>query len=271
MAKKQRKKLTLANLSSNLGRVSWVGALLLVGALVVNAVNRKETAIISGIDISVEALAGTADNYLIDTSDVRAILQESFTKPLDQLRLAEIDMARVERVLERNPFVSEAEAFVDKNNGLRVKIEQRRPLLRVKDNNGLDYYLDVDGNRMPPSKHYAARVVVVTGNVAPWQKDFLLRENHNLHDIYQLAELLVTDEFLQALVEQIYLTNKGELVLSPKVGDQIIYLGRYDDEKTPERLERLKVFYRQGLPYEGWRKYKSFDLRYADQVVCTKR
>ncbi|MEL6274057.1 MAG: cell division protein FtsQ, partial [Bacteroidota bacterium] len=71
-------------------------------------------------------------------------------------------------------------------------------------------------------------------------------------------------------IEQVYVNNKGELVLAPKMGDQVIYLGTYDEVKTPERLARLKVFYAKGLPYEGWRKYKSFDLRYADQVVCQR-
>ena len=46
---------------------------------------------------------------------------------------------------------------------------------------------------------------------------------------------------------------------------------RYNKEQSQARLRRLKTFYREGLPYEGWRKYSSFDLRYADQVVARKR
>jgi len=72
-------------------------------------------------------------------------------------------------------------------------------------------------------------------------------------------------------VEQIYVKTNGEFVLAPKVGDQVIHLGRYKKETTQERLRRLKIFYREGLPYEGWRKYKSFDLRFSDQVIARKR
>jgi cell division protein FtsQ len=87
----------------------------------------------------------------------------------------------------------------------------------------------------------------------------------------ELTQYLREDDFLSALVEQIYVNTKGELVLAPKVGDQVIYLGRYHETKTLERLRRLKIFYREGLPYEGWRKYKSFDLRFSDQVIARKR
>ena len=61
------------------------------------------------------------------------------------------------------------------------------------------------------------------------------------------------------------------MILAPKVGYQIILLGRYDPERIERKLKRLKTFYREGLPYKGWREYRSFDLRYEDQVVAKKR
>lgn len=124
---------------------------------------------------------------------------------------------------------------------------------------------------MPLSESYTARVPVVTGNVILWSEDFMEKDNNQLRQLVALAHELKQDDFLNALVEQIYLNTKGELVLAPKVGDQVIYLGRYHKTKTLERLRRLKTFYREGLPYEGWRKYKSFDLRFSDQVIARKR
>lgn len=95
--------------------------------------------------------------------------------------------------------------------------------------------------------------------------------DNQLRQLVELAHHLRNDEFLDALVEQIYIKTNGEFVLAPKVGDQVIHLGRYKKEITQERLRRLKIFYREGLPYEGWRKYKSFDLRFSDQVIARKR
>ncbi|MEO0875832.1 MAG: hypothetical protein AAFY48_14655, partial [Bacteroidota bacterium] len=65
------------------------------------------------------------------------------------------------------------------------------------------------------------------------------------------------------------LNKRGEMILSPKVGKQTILLGRFHN--TADKLERLKTFYREGLPYKGWKAYRSFDLRYSGQVVCKKR
>ena len=80
---------------------------------------------------------------------------------------------------------------------------------------------------------------------------------------------MLADPFYSALVEQIYLSNVGEYILIPKVGQQKIILGPY--EEIEDKLERLKIFYKQGIPYEGWQKYKSINLKFKDQVVCKKR
>jgi cell division protein FtsQ len=112
---------------------------------------------------------------------------------------------------------------------------------------------------------------VVSGNVILWSENFMDQDNNQLRQLVELALFLRDDDFLDALVEQIYINTKGEFVLAPKVGDQVIYLGRYKEQTTQERLRRLKTFYREGLPYEGWRKYKSFDLRFSDQVIARKR
>ncbi|MCD8495579.1 MAG: hypothetical protein LRY45_02460 [Bacteroides graminisolvens] len=54
-------------------------------------------------------------------------------------------MERIERVLEEDPFVVDADAYVDSRSRVNVKISQREPMLRIIDNNGLNYYLDADG------------------------------------------------------------------------------------------------------------------------------
>ncbi|RME94655.1 MAG: cell division protein FtsQ [Bacteroidetes bacterium] len=245
----------------------WGGIALLGMSLVIGAMRRKENAPVKDILIEVAPLPN--GHYLIDSSDVSRILQERFAPPLNMFTIGKVDVERLERVLEEDPFVLAAEAFIDAQDRINIHITQRQPVLRVMDNNDLNYYLDAQGNKIPPSKHYAARVVVVTGNVPPWEEGFLENDKHLLAHIFELSHILREDPFLNALIEQIYVTKKGELVLSPKVGKQIIYFGRY--QEAHDKLKRLKVFYREGLPYKGWDAYKSFDLRYKGQVVCTKR
>lgn len=247
-----------------------LGGALFVGvmAVVVNGIQYKRVSLVQDISVTVVPLEG--DHYLIRDTDVLSLLENSFTEPLTSMQLGELEVQRIEDVLERDPFVAGAEVYVNAQNEIEIELQQREPLLRVKDNNGQDYYLDYGGDKMPPSKHYAARVLVVNGNLTPWTDNYRELDQHMLKDVLQLARWLKEDEFLNALIEQVYINNKGEVVMAPKVGDQTIMLGRFDHE-IPAKLKRLKIFYREGLPYEGWQKYSSFDLRFTDQVVAKSR
>lgn len=245
----------------------WAGIFLLVAMIISGAMSNKKGEAVAGVLVDIQPLAD--GHYLIDSTDVPEILEDRFAHPLTAFNVGQVDVKRVEKVLKEYPFVLDADAFVDARNRVNIKIEQREPLLRVKDNNGLDYYLDKEGNQMPPSAHHAARVRIFTGNFPPYEDDFMNNRKNLLTQAFALNEKLRHDPFLDALIEQVYVNKRGELVLSPKVGRQIIHFGRYN--KVDDKLKRLKVFYREGLPYKGWQAYKSFDLRYDGQVVCAKR
>ncbi len=246
----------------------WIFVAFGVAILAVSAISEREAGHIRAIRPVVHPLAENAN--LVEADELLELLAGSFTKPLDELKLSDIDIERVEEVLEEQAFVGDAEAYVDADLVLNISVYQRVPLLRVIADNGQNYYLDLEGVRLPLSENYTVRVPVVTGSVAPWSDDYLEKPDHPLTQLMALGQYLRADPFLSALIEQIDLTEDGELILAPKVGDQVIYLGAYDKELTPARLQRLKIFYREGLPYEGWRKYRSFDLRFTDQVVAKK-
>ncbi|MEZ4984775.1 MAG: cell division protein FtsQ/DivIB [Saprospiraceae bacterium] len=251
----------------NLRYAVWGGIFLIGFTIMVNAMQRRKETLVSGIIVDITPIEN--GSFLIDESDIPALLEERFAQPLESLPVGKVNVERLERVLEEDPFVKQAEAWVDAQSRVHIAIEQRMPLLRVIDNNGLNYYLDKEGSNMPPSRHFAARVRVATGNLPPWEERFLRDTGSVLTHVYRLNELLMADEFLDALIEQIYVNKRGELILSPKIGKQTIQFGRYQDAEA--KLERLKTFYREGLPYKGWKAYRSFDLRYNGQVVCVKR
>ena len=57
----------------------------------------------------------------------------------------------------------------------------------------------------------------------------------------------------------------------PVVGKQRIVFGKASSVKEVEdKFQRLKVFYQEAMPYEGWNKYKEISLKYEGQVVCRK-
>lgn len=247
-------------------RLIWVFFLLVVVLALFSAIERKKNSFAGGVEVEVIPL-GSGDK-LISERDVKQALLLSFGNTLEGTELGRLEVERMERVLEEDPFVLDAEAYIDQKNVLHVRITQREPLLRVLDNNGGNYYLDKNGVKMPPSKNFAARVLVATGNVAPYTPEFRNKRRSTLKDLFNLTQTLMSDEFFASFIQQIHVNNAGEFILVPLVGDQNIVLG--SARKLDDKLDRLKIFYREGMPYAGWRLYESINLKYNGQVVCRK-
>ncbi len=249
-------------------RIAWVGGAFLTIMLIAAAVERKNEMAVVATVVEVEPLENGA--LLIDSLDVIKLVERSFGMPLDEQAAGLIDEDRVERVLEEDPFVKNAEVLLTANSRIKIYIEQRQPILRVMDNLGAQYYLDRDGARVPLSKHFAARTLVATGNIPPHTPEFLTKKNHPMKDLFELTNFILNDPFWKALFEQIYVNSRNEFVLVPKVGDQSVILGKWDSD-VEDKFRRLKIFYEEGMSREGWQKYHSIDLRYRGQVVCERK
>jgi cell division protein FtsQ len=253
-------------LMKSLKRIGWVSGLFFALIMIISAVERKQESSVQTVDIAIEKLPG--GYLLINEDDVRELINRSFGFDLEGQSLVNINVNRIERELEDDPFVLNAEVNINARNQVQIEVSQREPILRIKDNNGLNYYVDKDGKKLPLSKHFTARTIVGTGSIAPHSPDFLERKQHTLKDIFQLTEVILQDEFWKSMFEQIHMSN-GEMILVPKVGDQKIKFGRFENHE--DKLWRLRKFYEEGIAYEGWQKYRTIDLRFKDQVVCEKR
>jgi len=247
-------------------RLAWIMFLFIVVMIWFIARQRKANTFAEGVLVTVEPLA--SGDKLISERDVRQALLAAFGNTLEGTELANLEVERMEHVLEEDPFVQNADAYIDQNNQLHVRIEQREPIVRVLDNNGGNYYLDAAGKKMPPSKNFAARVLVATGNIAPYTPEFREKRKNTLKDLFLITQTLLADDFLSSFIQQIHINNASEFILVPLVGDQKIVLG--SARRLEDKLRRLKIFYQQGMPYEGWRKYETINLKYNGQVVCRR-
>ena len=261
MAEQMKYRLNRTKLYTTIG----LGVVVLIG---ITAIMRKRRDEVKDIVVEIKHLSDGA-NDLIKAKDVKEIIRRSFEDNLEEVRLGRVDVQRVERVLEQDPFIENAEAFVDAVNDLKVIITQREPMCRIIDNNGLNYYLDKNGIKMPPSKYFSARVPIVTGSVPPHVPDFLQRKKYVLKDVYDLIQHIQKDEFYKTFFQQIHVDPGGEFTLIPVLGDQKIRIGTIDN--LDDKLIRLKVFYEEAMPYEGWKKYSSISVKYKGQIVCKKR
>lgn len=251
----------------NYNKVLWTAGLFILAIIVIAAVKRKSGAEIVEIVADIQPMSNGFN--LIRQAEVEEILHKGFGFTLRGVHFDELDINRIERVLEADPFIKETEAYVDGGNNLQLEIVQREPVIRIIDAQNANYYLDSEGIRMPLSKHFTARVLVATGNIPPYSPDFQKRKKYLLKDIFDLGTIIAANDFLNPLVEQVYVNKEGEMILVPKIGNQKILIGNM--ENIEDKLYRLEQFYKKALPFEGWDKYSLINLKFKNQIICKKR
>lgn len=110
--------------------------------------------------------------------------------------------------------------------------------------------------------------------------DRLLERQKKLQKNYEdfinltnFVKLIEGDDFWRAQIVEIVVSQSQEgslfLRLVPRAGNHTIIFGRI--EQVECKLDRLMRFYEQGLDKEGWAKFRTIDVRFANQIVCTER
>lgn len=229
---------------------------------------------ITDLRIEVEGAAGI---HFIDEAAVRRELLDQGAG-LMGLPTAEVDVTDIEERLRNIPCVARAEVYHTMDGTMHVRVEQRVPIVRVFNQDGSSFYIDKEGWTMPTAANYTARVPVVTGPLheqgatngvrSVYANDSLRRVTFS-DDIHRLAVFITADPFWGALIDQITVDGDGEFQLIPRIGAQRVLIG--DGSALEERFSKLRLFYEKGIPKSDWRRYARIDLRFADQIVCTKR
>jgi cell division protein FtsQ len=182
----------------------------------------------------------------------------------EQTLINTVNCKEIEKNIENNQWVKSAELFVSSNNFINVKVQQKKPVVRIqqKDSTDYAYYLDEFANPIPLSKQYTPRVSVVTTERLAFTKTDLRMKSA----MVQLAQFIDKDTFWSVAIAQIDINAKNQIVLVPMIGAQTIILGSTDDLEN--KMARLFTFYQQGVNTIKWSLYDEIDLRFKGQIVC---
>ena len=88
-------------------------------------------------------------------------------------------------------------------------------------------------------------------------------------DLALFQAYLLDNDVLKHMFDHIYISQTGDIELVPKVGNHIVVLGSIDN--LDEKFENLLAVYKEGFANSGWDKYVKLNLKYKNQVVCTKK
>lgn len=195
---------------------------------------------------------------ILDKNTVSNFIFKSKYNPVDK-QIANLQTEKLENeLLEKIPTIKSVECYITQSNTMNVDIHQRVPKFRVM-TAAENYYVDSEGKIFPVSTNFSAYVPVVSGVVT---KTFATKK------LPPLIDFIEKSTFWNAQIEQIYVVDNKEIELVPRIGSEIIFFGDLTD--IEKKFEKLQTLYTEGFSQIGWNRYKSIDLRFEDQVVCTK-
>ena len=202
---------------------------------------------------------------LINEEDVLAFLQKATGKNFKTQDIKSLNIRQIEMLLDRSKYIKNSEVFISTNGVFNIHCTLNDPIFRVSGLRNGDFYFDIDGNVIPLSMRATCRVPLLSGDLRKIDFNRMKKEGTMANAILDLSGKVSRDEFLNALIEQIYIEKNGKLILIPKVGHQKLEFGGLVN--IDEKLEKIKVFYKSGMAGAGWRKFNSINLEWEGQVV----
>lgn len=202
--------------------------------------------------------------HFIEQQEIMDLAINNRSVDIEHTPVSKLDVHGIEQAILADPWVANAQVFIDNAQVLNIYVTQRIPVARLFQQNGASYFLDTTLSIMPLSKNYVYYTTVVT-NVPELKNDsvsWALRKQ-----IVSLVRTIQADTFWNSQVSQVILDSSDMFELTPVLGEQRIILG--DIAGAKNKLNNLFLFYKNVLNRIGWDKYEVLDLRFADQVVAS--
>lgn len=214
-------------------------------------------------------LLDSLQNRIVSKKEVLAIIND-YAGDIIGKSLSEINLANIESFLNVRSAIKESQVSITREGELTVKINQRKPILRIETKNG-GFYVDETEYIFPLVDHFTSYVPIVNGNIP-----LSIEDNHRgvaaddmnlwMHEILELGRYINSNKFWDSQIEQIYIDKSGDVIFYPRVGDHKIIFG--EAKNIEEKFNKLYIFYKSAIPNKGWERYKSINLKYKDQIVC---
>ena len=168
-----------------------------------------------------------------------------------------LDLNKLEKILNAQEMIEKSDVFVSIDGVLKAVVKQKTPVARFFDGDD-SFYIDYKGNRMPLSANFTARVPLVSGGIT----------RKNREDLAELFRIIYNDAFLKKNIIGVQIMPNGSLIMLNRNFSYQINFGGTIRMKT--KFNNYKAFFQKAILDSSLYKYKKIDLRFAQQVVCTK-
>lgn len=168
-----------------------------------------------------------------------------------------LDLNKLEKTIDSHPLIDKSEVSVSVDGVLKAVVKQKTPIARIN-GKGASFYIDYKGNKMPLSNNYTARVLLVSGEI----------NDKNKEDLAKLFRVIYDDVFLKKNIIGMQVMPNGSVLMLNRNYNFKIDFGQLIN--VDQKFKNYKAFFQKVVLDSSIAKYKKIDLRFAEQVVCTK-
>lgn len=217
-------------------------------------------------------IADNANGGFLDAKVIKERLQKTGYYPIGK-PLEKVNARGIEEMLRQSPFVKTAECYKTEGGYVYISVTQRMPVIRIKADNGDDYYVD-DNDCIMPRTNYTSDLIIASGAIS---------RRYAISYLSALGRIIMQNDLWKNLIEQIHILPDQGVELVPRIGDHIIYIGKLPDGSSREQHEaaiakffekkmtRLEKFYKYGLSQVGWNKYSYVNIEFDNQIICKRK
>ena len=168
-----------------------------------------------------------------------------------------VDLKGLENALKKQPFIENAEVFVTQDGVLIAHVLQKSPVARLVNGNRVSY-VDKNGSIFQLSDNFSSRVPIVQGTIAgKFKKGYI-----------ETCKTIENDDFLKKHIIAIKIQDNGSMTMLTREYDYKINFGKPILIDT--KFKNYKAFYQYALKDSLLGKYKTINLIFTQQVVCSK-
>jgi cell division protein FtsQ len=205
-------------------------------------------------EIKIE-FVGENNNFLTNSMVDKLLIQSG--QIVTNLEKSVIDLYGLENQVNQNPYVEQSSVFMHINGTIKTIVKQRTPIARILSEDD-SYYIDKQGVKIPLSPVYSARVLLISG----------VEKEENLKEILALVTTILEDDFLNKEIVDIHKTNNNGYQFSVRSGNYKIDFGKLINIDI--KFKKLKAFYNKAFLDKTIHEYKTINVTFHNQVVCTK-
>ena len=168
-----------------------------------------------------------------------------------------VDLKELEQNLNNHNMIQKCEVFVTVDGVLKAVVKQKTPVARVFGESG-SFYVDYEGHKMPLSDNFTARVPIISGTI----------NKKNSEDLTKVFRYIYEDDFLQKNIIGVEILPDGSLKMMNRNFNYVIDFGKTIN--VDKKFKNYKAFFQKAVQDSLINNYKTVNLKFTQQVVCTK-